>query len=70
MTNDEINPILIYPDNQTAPISRRDFFAAHALNGLLQGLHGKQPWQLPNVVTEAVVIADFLIDKLDNTDND
>jgi len=68
MTNDETNPILIYPDNQTI-ISRRDFFAAHALNGLLQGLYGDQPWQLPAVVTEAVVIADFLIDKLDNTDN-
>jgi len=68
MTNDEINPILIYPDNQTAPISRRDFFAAHALNGLLQGLYGDQPKRLDYIVTEAVRIADDLIFKLDEPD--
>ena len=66
MTNDEINPILIYPENQT--ISRRDFFAAHALNGLLQGLYGDQPKRLDYIVTEAVRIADDLILKLDEPD--
>jgi len=67
MTNDEINPILIHPENQTI-ISRRDFFAAHALNGLLQGLYGDQPKRLDYIVTEAVRIADDLIFKLDEPD--
>ena len=66
MTNDEINPIMIYPENQTTIISRRDFFAAHALNGLLQGLYGDQPTRLDYIVTEAARIADDLIFKLDN----
>jgi len=68
MTNDEINPIFIHPENQTAIITRRDFFAVHALNGLLQGLYGDQPKRLDYIVTEAVRIADDLIFKLDEPD--
>ena len=65
MTNDEINPILTYPDNQTAPISRRDFFAAHAINGLLSAIaQDCRSNNIEHLVVEAVRIADQMITEL------
>ncbi len=63
MNDTEMNvPAIVYPDTV---ITRRDFFAAHALNGLLQGLYGDQPKRLDYIINEAVRLADDLMGKLD-----
>ena len=63
MNDTEMNvPAIVYPDTV---ITRRDFFAAHALNGLLQGLYSDQPKRLDYIVDESVRLADDLISKLD-----
>jgi hypothetical protein len=55
-------PAIVYPDTV---ITRRDFFAAHALNGLLQKLYSYQPDRLDYIVNESVRLADDLMRKLD-----
>ena len=67
MNINAMNPLFSHTEDEPI-ISRRDFFAAHALNGLLQGLYGDQPKRLDYIVTEAVRIADDLILKLDEPD--
>ena len=67
MNINAMNPLFSHTEDEPI-ISRRDFFAAHALNGLLQGLYGDQPKRLDYIVTEAVRIADDLIYKLDEPD--
>jgi len=65
MTDDTFNPVVIHPSEDVA-ITRRDFFAAHALNGLLSAIaHDGRSNNIEHLVVEAVRIADQLITELE-----
>jgi len=61
------NPVVINIEDGAA-ITRRDFFAAHAMNALIKSLYCEQPMKIDYILNEAVFVADSLISKLDNVD--
>jgi hypothetical protein len=60
-----LNPIVIHPSTDVA-ITRRDLFAAHAINGLLSAMvQDNRSSNIEHLVVEAARIADQLITELE-----
>ena len=65
--NDRINPIPDYKDIYKEGLTKREYFAAMAMQGMLA--QGKNNHYTVQLAEDAVIIANALVEALNNKDN-